>query len=184
MQNTQAVRSTQDVIEIDKKIYAYEKNNGSLTGMILASLVFGFGFTYLAITNRAELKILFFTLGSRSANVFYWCMALLFIFAIGLIVFQKIWASKEATRVELFASFADLPKASLFGGQIFIPYTAITKISREIVNVYETLTITSPLGNACVVASNFMSLEDYANFVLEITSRVQLARDLGTANFE
>ncbi len=166
----------------EKQIYSYEKTQVNLAGAILFTMIFAGGFFYQAMSNRAGIKVLFFTLGVKTATTFYWCMALLFVTGLILIVIQRTYGSKEISRVELHTAFADLPKASLFGGQIKMPYTTISNISRKIVHDRELLSVSSSVGNARLLSSDFMSVSDYGCFISEITSRVRLAQQLAAAN--
>jgi hypothetical protein len=75
--------------------------------------------------------------------------------------------------VSLSQSFTVVPRASLLGGQLTIPYEKISKIEQRIApNNQKMIVINSSLGQSRLLSSGFDAYLDFNTFYTELQQRV------------
>ncbi len=133
---------------------------------------------YIATDNQKGLRLFrIVTLSPNDATLFYWCIAILCAL-VALATFFLVFTSlRHPKQVELYATHANLPKASMFGGQLNIPYESITNISRKkLSETQEMVVITSAVGESRLVASQFKGFLGYQDFLSALSAKISLTK--------
>ena len=135
--------------------------------MVVISGALPFIFANIASNNQKGLRLFhIITLSPSDATLFYWGVAILCLLAALVTIFVVLTSLRHPKQVELYATHANLPKASIFGGQINIPYELITNISRRKISAtQEMLVIKSTIGESRLIASQFKGVFGYEDFV-------------------
>ncbi len=130
----------------------------------------------VATDNHKGLRLFrIFTLSPNDATMFYWGMAILCAFAALATIFMVFTSLRHPKQVELYAAHANLPKASMFGGQLNIPYESITNISRKQFSAnQEMVIIKSSVGESRLLASQFKGVMGYEDFLSALAAKTSL----------
>lgn len=153
--------------------YSLSTSKGVLMALMLMALPFGIA--QIAMHNHRGIRFFhIITLPPADATLFFWGLAIACGIAavMGLISFYN--QLKSPKTIELNADHALLPKASIFGGQLNIPYKSIQNISRRKVTAsIEMTVIKSTVGEARVLSENFRGLLKYEDFLLTLGERLK-----------
>ena len=136
-----------------------------------------------ALTNNKGLKLFHVvTLSKGEATNFWWGFAILCGLAALILIISMLSSLRHTELVELHPTYANLPKASIMGGQLNIPYETITKLSRwKILGGQEMMMIKSSVGESSVNSSRFNSMLAYEKFVSALSAKLSLAVPLISA---
>ena len=75
--------------------------------------------------------------------------------------------------VQLAAEYAVVPKASLFGGRLTVPYGEIKEVQyKDTSSRYKVIVIRSSVGDAKLLASYFNDQFEFDSFLLSLRARV------------
>ncbi len=153
--------------------------NISKTQLIISVIIVSalpFLLASVATSNQKGLRLFHIvTLSPNDATLFYWGMAILCAFAAFATMFMVFTSLRHPKQVELYATHANLPKASMFGGQLNIPYESITNISQKRLSAtQEMVVITSTVGESRLVASQFKGFLGYQDFLSALSAKISL----------
>lgn len=137
-----------------------------------------------ALTNDKGLRLFHIvTLSKADATNFWWGLAILCSLAALILIFSMLSSLRHPEQVELHPTYANLPKASIMGGQLDIPYETITKVSRrKIPGDQEMTKIKSSVGESCVISSHFNSMLAYEEFLSALSTKLNLTVPLKRAD--
>ena len=136
-------------------------------------------FSYFAINNNKGLVINgIIKLPFTDATLFFWGVAFICLLAVfcTFISTYNMWLQPKT--VELSTTHAHVPKASMFGGELIIPYESITKANRQkISGNQELLIIESVLGKSRLLSSNFKGILGYTDFLSALDEHLSIAKN-------
>jgi len=161
-----------------KKSFDYEVDKDGLYKMCKILPIIPAFFIYVAMTNRTGLNLSgLFRFGVHGATVFYWTCATLSAMATMMAIIFTVLNVRAEKRVELHETFADLPRASITGGQLKIPYKQIRKVSRQALPAdNEMLIIDSSIGQSRLLSSYFLSTVAFNEFIDLLAINVKIAK--------
>lgn len=133
-----------------------------------------FGLANIAKENQKGLRFFhLFTLSPTEASLFYWGVAIMCGVAALLVFIATFNSLRGAKIVELTATHAVVPKASIRGGQLNIPYESIKEIKRRKISArQEMIVIKSTIGEARLISSNFRGLLSFDDFLATLNERM------------
>ena len=156
--------------------FNYNISKTQLIVMVIIVSALPFLLASIATENHKGLRLFrIVKLSPNDATLFYWGMATLCSFAAFATIFMVFNSLRHPKKVELYATHANLPKASMFGGQLNIPYESITNISRKKLSAtQEMVVITSAAGESRLVASHFKGFIGYQDFLSALSAKISL----------
>ncbi len=156
--------------------FNYSISKTQLIVMVIIVSALPFLLASIASGNHKGLRLFrIVTLTPNDATLFYWGMTILCAFAALATIFMAFTSLRHPKKVELYATHANLPKASMFGGQLNIPYQSITNISqRKLSAIQEMVVIKSTVGESRLIASHFKGLLGYQDFLSALSAQISL----------
>jgi hypothetical protein len=156
--------------------FYYNISKTQLIVMVIIASALPFLLASIATDNQKGLRLFrIVTLSPNDATLFYWGMAILCAFAALATIFMVFTSLRHPKKVELYATHANLPKASMFGGQLSIPYDLITNISQKRLSAtQEMVVIKSALGESRLLASHFKGVLGYEDFLSALSAKTSL----------
>lgn len=157
--------------------FDYNISKTKLIVMVIIVSALPFLFASIATDNYKGLRLFrIVTLSPNDATLFYWGLVILCSFAALTTILMVLTSLRHPKRVELYATHANLPKASIFGGQLNIPYKSITNISqRKISATQEMVVIKSTVGESRLIASYFKGMQGYQDFLSALSAKISPA---------
>jgi hypothetical protein len=136
-------------------------------------IAISFYMTSKASDNVEGLRIRFITLSQSEATTFYWAMATLFGVIAILAIIYTFYNLRKPKIIELHATHANLPKPSIFGGQISITYESINEINRRKLNsTQEMIEINSAHNKVRLISTYFIGVIGYEEFISSLKTKV------------
>ncbi len=156
--------------------FEYNISKVQLLLMVAISTALPFLMAWMAEDNQKGLRLFhIITFSQNDATSFYRGMAMLCGIAALFVIFTVFSSLRHPKQVELHATHANLPKASMFGGQLNIPYNLITNISRRTISAtQEMVVIKSTVGESRLIASQFKGLLGYQDFLSALSAKISL----------
>lgn len=141
------------------------------------SIVLTLYLAYAAMGNDRALD-LFITLDTQETTGLLWFVTALSLLAASLIAATAYGALTQPPKVELDADKASVPKASLLGGQIDMPYETIDEVSRrKVTKRDEMLVIKSTRGESRLLSNHFKSPSEYEDFIAALRAHLMDERE-------
>ena len=131
------------------------------------------GVAYMALTNRAGLKLSLISFSPSQATVIYWAFAVVLLVAAALfcVLLARSWTG--AVSIVMDETKVIAPAASLKGELLSIPYSTITQLAAHSIQGQEFITINSSGGQARVMAGGFRNSGEFARFKSALAERVR-----------
>lgn len=166
----------------DAQRFPYRFPKTQLVLMLLMVAALPLALTIMASTNRKGLRLLGLArFSAGGANTIYWLLALLAALAAVAVLVMAIRAFRSPGYVELGATAALLPRASLAQDLITIPYGTIRSVQCVQVPGQQMIVVHSGLGEARLMAKAFASADDFSAFLRQIEARLQPAPERWSA---
>lgn len=161
--------------------FNYNVSTTQLIATVTTASALPFLFTYIAANNHKGLRLFHLvTLSPNDATLLYWSTGIVCTFAALITIFMVFTNLRHPKQVELYTTHANLPKASMFGGQLIVPYESITNIARKKISAtQEMVVITSSVGESRLIASQFKDLSSYQDFLSALSAKINLTHPSG-----
>jgi len=152
--------------------FAYRLPAARAVLMVLVSFAVAVGSAYIASTNQKALRIFgLVTLPPDAASTLFWLFAILSLAVALLAVWLGIRSHVGAGYVELGPTSAVVPMASLSGGPLTVPYSAIKRVSTLNVPGQQLVIIASSVGEARLMSNSFATQREFAEFLNALQAR-------------
>jgi hypothetical protein len=154
--------------------FPYRASTPRVIAIVIVVALLMVAFCYLALTSQHSLRLEGFLLSPHQARIFYWLMtaatSLCLIPAAALVK----RSSQPPQMIELGPTAAVVPKASLSGELLTIPYAKISKVELREIRGQKFLVIKSSVGESRVVPAGFTGQRAFADFVAALRQRVRV----------
>lgn len=175
----QPILCSQDRLTVamhDAQRFSYRFPKTQLMLMLLVVAALPLALSFMASTNRKGLRLFGLArFSAGGATTIYWVLAVLAALAASAVAVMAIRAFRAPGYVELGATAALLPRASLAQDLITIPYGTIRNVQCVQVPGQQMIVVCSGLGEARLMAKAFASADDFTTFLRQIEARLQPA---------
>jgi len=154
--------------------FPYRVSTPRVIAIVIAVAVLIVAFLYLALTSHRPLRLVGFLLSPHQARVFYGLMAgamSLCLIPVGALIKRS---AQPPQMIELGPTAATVPRASLSGELLTIPYAKISKVELREIRGQQFLVIRSSLGESRLVPAGFSGQRAFADFVAALRQRVRV----------
>jgi hypothetical protein len=152
--------------------FDYRFSNARLLAMSVLLIILPLIFVDFARTNRRGLRISGLVLSPDQAVTFFWIAAALLLVAAAIGFIFIIRSLRSAGFVQLGADEVLLPRASLRGELMQVPYVAIQSVQVVMVANRQLVNIVTLEGDARLSAAAFKGERDFTRFVRILKERV------------
>ncbi|NRF67112.1 hypothetical protein HLB44_08975 [Aquincola sp. S2] len=133
--------------------------------MLIVAVAMPAACAYTAWTNTRGLRIAgFITATASQATTIYWCLAVITAPVLPVVIWTVLQSRRAPLSLVLGPTSITLPRASLRGEWVEVPYAAIQKTGVEVIGPDKLFVVVSTLGRFNVARSGFRGSDDFGAF--------------------